>query len=468
MVVVRRFGVFVIRHPFPVRMLQSVRCVDDEHHPLRLSQLINIVSHRPNELAGHPQLSFMQLLAIALSYMIRLSVVISLSKLGNSARNGWSSTTARTDALLTQCSRSFTARPLSSSSTPQSGAGQESATNKNYKKLEKPVAQGSQNASREHFIHGVNHGERSKGQPRQNSAGRRVYETDRRTNPLRDDRNKPKAPPQNAFEQFTQEFRQVIRSRQFGPAMALYARMKEIKLHPRESVLTGLLSICQKKEHLVNAVEIFADFISCGIPPNESAYMSLIRCYSDNGQIKEALELIDEMNRNKLGPKLRTYHPVLEAVCKNNDFKGAIMIIKQMQTGSVVPRSEQLTLLLEVAASSKSLDSNEGREQIDQLLQSASIDLLGMETQEMRRVVSAFCDIGPTDVVNEGILIETRDDLPGEILEIDDDSNTSIITSMNSTYPGTPTLLTDMKCSPVVSDNIIPLGFDVVNSVGGW
>ena len=400
--------------------------------------------------------------------MIRLSVAVSFAKLGNSARNGWTSTTARIDATLAPCSRLFTAKLFCSTSATSSDAGQESATSKNFKrKLEKPVAQGSRNVSREYVNGGINNVEKFKGQARQNSAGRRVPEIDRGATPPRDDRSRPKAAPKNAYEEFTQEFRQVIRSRQFGPAMALYARMKEIKLHPRESVLTGLLSICQKKEHLVNAVEIFADFISSGIPPNESAYMALIRCYSDNGQIDEALELIEQMNMNNLEPKLRTYHPVLEAVCKNNDFKGAIMIIKQMQTGSVVPRSEQLTLLLEVAASSKSLDFDEGRVQIDELLQTASIDLLGMETEEMRRVVAAFSDMSLSDVVDEGILVETRDDLPGEILEINDDNDGSVVTSMNSTYPSTPTLLADMICSPIVSDNTVPLGFDFASSTGG-
>ena len=401
--------------------------------------------------------------------MIRLSIVVSFAKLGNSARNGWTSTTARIDATLAPYSRLLTANYFCSTSATSSAAGQESATNKNFKrKLERPVAQGSRNTSREYVNGGINYVEKFKGQARQNSAGRRVPEIDRGSTPPRDDRSRPKVAPKNAYEEFTQEFRQVIRSRQFGPAMALYARMKEIKLHPRESVLTGLLSICQKKEHLVNAVEIFADFISSSIPPNESAYMALIRCYSDNGQISEALELIEQMNMNNLEPKLRTYHPVLEAVCKNNDFKGAIMIMKQMQTGSVVPRSEQLTLLLEVAASSKSLDFDEGRVQIDELLQSASIDLLGMETEEMRRVVAAFCDMSLSDVVDEGILVETRDDLPGEILEINDNNDhASVVTSMNSTYPSTPTLLTDMVCSPTVSDNTVPLGFDFASSSGG-
>jgi pentatricopeptide repeat protein len=273
-------------------------------------------------------------------------------------------------------------------------------------------------------------------------------------------------------EEFTEEFRHVSRTRDFTSAMALYASMKKNKFYPRENVLTGLLSICMRKEHLINALEIYADFFAAGFPPNESAYMSLIRCYSDDGQIDEALRLIEEMNdgKDETRPKLRTYHPILEAVCRNNDFDGAMLIIQQIKNASLVPRSEQLTLLLEVAVTSGSLNSVDKRKLMTSLLESASIDLLGIETQEIRRVVSAYCGSNMTEVLSEGILIESRKDLPGEILDSGDNpfakNVSSIVTAMNSTYPNVPTLLTDTMSSPAVIDNTIPLGFDSWNNEG--
>ena len=407
----------------------------------------------------------MQHLLIIFLYMIRLSVVVSFAGLGNSIRSTALSGFGSIDSILLQRSRPFTVRHLSSTSSSSSDSGKENASNKTARK--KPVVPPkSYPPSAEIDKRGIS--VEKKGQSRQNSAGRRVSEADRpqRPNPLRENKNYVSNPPTNAFEEFTQEFRQVIQSREFVPAMALYARMKEIKMHPRESILTGLLSICQRKEHLVNAIEIFADFIAAGIAPNESAYISLIRCYSDNGNVEEALELIEQMNIRKLEPKLRTYHPILEAVCKENDFESAILIIKQMQVSNVVPRSEQVTLLLEVAASSRGLYTTQGQEQIEQILQSASIDLLGMETEEMRRVVAAFCRKTSEEVLEEGILVETRDDLPGEILEISDNSKASKLRAMNNTYVNVPTVISDVTVSPSVIDVTVPYGFDWMNSQG--
>jgi pentatricopeptide repeat protein len=304
--------------------------------------------------------------------------------------------------------------------------------------------------------------------PRHNLSGRRIQDSDRVVSAVPDNKMRaPKPPPKDNFEEFMVAFRVVIRTREYVPAMALYKKMKEINYPLRESVLTGLLSICQKKEHLEYAIQIFTDFLDAGLPLNESAYMSLIRCYSDNGEVDNALRLIEEMNLIEIEPKLRTYHPVLEAVCKNDDFESAMKIIRQMHKRNVVPRSEQLTLLLEVSASSGALENSVTREQVDQLLLSASQDLLGMDTSEMRRVVSAFCKLTPEEVIEEGILIETRDDLPGEILDINSSSSASVVTAMNTTFTDIPILLTDTTTSPLVIDNTVPIGYDYMNSNGG-
>jgi pentatricopeptide repeat protein len=261
-------------------------------------------------------------------------------------------------------------------------------------------------------------------------------------------------------QQYAEEFKSVMRSREFVPAMILYARMKEKKQLPRESVLTGLLAVCQKKTHLDGALEIFNDLFLNGGHPNESAYMSLIRCYCDNGQIDEAMSLIDQMKENNLELTLRSYHPVLEEVVRKKDFKTAITIIKEMRNCDLVPRSEQLTLLLEVAALSGALKDKHSRGEVELLLHQASVDLLGMERVLMRKIISAFCDMTMEKVSEEGILIESREDLPSRIL----DTKSSIITAMNSTFANVPTLLHESVCSPSVIDMSVPLGFDSLSN----
>lgn len=276
---------------------------------------------------------------------------------------------------------------------------------------------------------------------------------------------RPKAWPKKLptdNHQFMTEFKHVMQTRQFVPAMVLYARMKEEKHIPRESVLIGLLGVCQEKDHLDLALEIFNDIIAIGSHPNISGYTALIRCYSHSGQIKEALLLIDRMKENNLELTIRSYHPVLEAVVRNKDFKSAITIIEEMQKFNVVPQSEQLTLLLEVAALSGALKDASSRDQVELKLHQTSIDILGMETNMMRKIVSAFCNMDIEKVLEEGILLESREDLPSTILDI----KSSIITAMNSTYANVPTVLHQSICSPSIGNVSDPLGFDILSNRG--
>jgi pentatricopeptide repeat protein len=414
----------------------------------------------------------MQYLLLAIIFMVWLALVISFARSRCGAKSILLSKSARINIFHRFHSNdnngnSFNAKQLNSISTT-SDSGHDSTVNRKSRRTNDPREKPQRIIFKQPNNGTASPNPSQRSVPRQNLSGRRVLDSERTVLNKERDRLKQAefAPPKDIFEEFSSEFRKVIRSREFETAIALYRRMKEANFYPRETVLTGLLSICQKKEHLTDALAIFADFAAGGIPPNESAYMSLIRCYSDNGQITEALELIEKMSQANLELKLRSYHPVLEAVCKNNDFEAAMIMIKQMHKSNVVPRSEQLTLLLQVSATSGAIDNAVNRKQIDELLLAASLDLLGMETEEMRRVVGAFCDLSAEEVLEEGILIETRDDLPGEILDINDSGSSPVVTAMNSTYTNVSTLLTDMVSSPTVIDNTIPIGYDLYSFQG--
>lgn len=421
----------------------------------------------------------MQYLLLAIIFMVWLALVISFARSRSGAKSILVSRAARIDIFHKFHSNdnnghSFNAKQLNSISTTSDSGHESTVDRKSRRNPEKMfMAKDSREKPQRVIFKQPNNGTASPNSPqrsfpRQNLSGRRVLDSERTVHNRERDRLKQAVfpPPKDIFEELNCEFRKVIRSREFEPAMALYARMKEANYYSRESVLTGLLSICQKKEHLRDALAIFKDFAAGGIPPNESAFMSLIRCYSDDGQITEALALIEQMSLANLELKLRSYHPVLEAICKNNDFDAAMIMIKQMHKSNVVPRSEQLTLLLQVSATSGAIDNEVNRKQIDEMLLAASLDLLGMETEEMRRVVGAFCDLSPEEVLEEGILIETRDDLPGEILDINDSASGPVVTAMNSTYANVSTLLTDMMSSPAVIDNTIPIGYDLYSYQG--
>jgi pentatricopeptide repeat protein len=141
-----------------------------------------------------------------------------------------------------------------------------------------------------------------------------------------------------------------------------------------------------------------------GSHASESAYMALIRCYSDNGEIHRALSLIDEMKELNLELKLRSYHPILEAAWRANNFDIALSVINKIAADGVIPRSEQLTLLLEVGASSGALKDTRNIGHLHQLLQSDKLDLLDMETSMLQRVAAAFRGVSVDRVVGEVVM----------------------------------------------------------------
>ena len=218
------------------------------------------------------------------------------------------------------------------------------------------------------------------------------------------------------YRAFVKEFLECIKSREFEPAMSLYARMKQSGMVPKDGIINGLLSVCHKASHLDSALEIFDDLIAHSIPLNEPAYMVLIRCYSDGGQTTKALALMEQMKESMIEPKLRTYHPILEAECLKGDIDAALALVQRMTEDNIFIRSEQLTLILESAARSHKLHDPVYKKRIHTLLNATAQDLLGMETGEMRRIVSALCGKDLEVAVSDGILIETREDLPGPIV----------------------------------------------------
>ena len=203
---------------------------------------------------------------------------------------------------------------------------------------------------------------------------------------------------------FVDDFRAVMRSRSYESAMVLYKGMVDADYAPSENIITGLLSVCQKRTHIISALELFNDFTMMGITPNETAFMALIRCYTDNGEYKTALKLIDEMKLSSLELKLRTYHPILEAACKELDFQSAILIINQMLSDDVIPHSEQIVILLEAAAFSGALKDEKNRKKVNTLLLDEKIYLLDMNLIGLQRILSAFRGITMDEVRSEGVL----------------------------------------------------------------
>ena len=217
-------------------------------------------------------------------------------------------------------------------------------------------------------------------------------------------RSKKKKNWSEVGEKFTEDYKRIMKSRDFEAAMQLYATMKNLNTTSRTDVLTGLLLVCTKKHHLSSALELFNELSELVNQPSETAYMSLIRCYSDNGQIDVALSLIGKMKRESVELKLRNYHPILEAAVILRDFDNSILTIKQMIAETLIPRSDHFILMLEAAATSGAFDRRGDVELIDNLLCDSLVDLSDMDHHGLMRILSAVENISMEDAEAEGQL----------------------------------------------------------------
>jgi uncharacterized membrane protein len=254
------------------------------------------------------------------------------------------------------------------------------------------------------------------------------------------------------------------KDRNFDAAMEIY---KDQTLWERKDRFFSLfLSVCYKAEHLPHAVHIFNEMAVANIAPSEPSYLALIRCNTDNNDIETSLGLIKHMIELEIEPKLRTFHPILEAMCsKRKDIHQAVELVQHMQKLGVILRSEQLTLLLECAYHTKALKDPKMLKEFEDIMETTSKELLGMESTEMKHISSVFNEISSEKVNDLGILVQSKEDIVGDIIQNDTLINGSVI-ALNDSYINTQTAFTDTLSSPVTSDPTLPIvGNSVLDNV---
>ena len=254
------------------------------------------------------------------------------------------------------------------------------------------------------------------------------------------------------------------KDRNFNAAMDVY---KDQSLWERKDRFFSLfLSVCYKAEHLSHAMHLFNEMAAANIAPSEPAYLALIRCNTDNDDIDTSLGLIKHMIELDIEPKLRTYHPILEAICtKKKDIYQAVELVHHMKRLGVVLRSEQLTLLLECAHQTNALKVPSMLKEFEDIMEDTSKELLGMESAEMKKLVSVFSNKSNEEVDDLGILVQSKDDIVGDIIVNNMNTNGSVI-ALNDSYVNTQTAFSDTLCSPVTSDPTLPIvGSSVLENV---
>lgn len=172
-----------------------------------------------------------------------------------------------------------------------------------------------------------------------------------------------------------------------------------------------LLHACYKADHLLCALQLFNDMISHKIIPPESAFYSLIQCYSDAGDIESALGLIKQMKEIGIEPRFRSYQPILDYTCKQKDITRSVYLATHMLRCGIVLQSEQLADIISTVSKSSLNELLNTIESIDRFIEQISQIILGLDYEDMRKVVMSFNNMSYDDVVNQGIEVESFDGL---------------------------------------------------------
>ena len=235
--------------------------------------------------------------------------------------------------------------------------------------------------------------------------------------------------------QYTTELLKAVRNKDFDRAMELFDSIIDEGVKPKSNIYTALLSVCYKKEHLQKAMEIHELMQSLGMKPGEATYISMIRCYADAGRVEEAQEILNNMIVESMEPKLRTFHPILQALCKAGDLQKIDALLQHMKSFSISLRAEQLMLMFEmVEANHTFLHDPKFESLATSVLVNISHDMIGMQTAQLQRVVSIMKKISRSQVADEGVLVESLDDICGPIIQDAEFYENATVTAVNTSY----------------------------------
>ena len=224
----------------------------------------------------------------------------------------------------------------------------------------------------------------------------------------------------------TKELVKCLKNRDFNSAVQLFRSHRDAFRY-KHNIMT-LLNVCYKHEHLETAKEIVDLLRKNHGTLVEQAYLALIRCHTAKDtpmdilteQIVIAKGLVAEMesqNALEMKPRLRTYQPILAAVCRQGDLRHVLLLTRGMLEKGIEPKAEQLGMILTCAIHGGELQSDPAlKADLRFTLNSISRSLLGVPIHTMHDYVAALCCISSQDSFDRGVMVEGRQDVPGEML----------------------------------------------------
>ena len=222
----------------------------------------------------------------------------------------------------------------------------------------------------------------------------------------------------------------------------VYTALKTNNYTIKSQIHMALLGVCTKYEHYEFAKTIRREMEAAGQRPTEPLYVTLVRCLCAGDKVEEALSLVGEMKDVGLSPKLRTYQPIVEAICRRNRPESALALLQTMQRSGVEPRSEQLSMVIDCAARTglfncsgeQGSDNDKFKTKLNSFIRDLSDNvILGFSSSEAATVVTAMQNQTREEFADDGILVQTVDDIKGLIIE-DNRETSGSVKAVNYTF----------------------------------
>lgn len=222
------------------------------------------------------------------------------------------------------------------------------------------------------------------------------------------------------------------------------------------------LTLCNKKTHLPHVNHILQFFEKHNFPITEQCYFALIKCYSDTGEDQKIIDLIQKMKDTNLGLRYRNFQPLFTVYLRKKSIPGFIHALNLLKENEFTLKSSELTLLFKAIDVERRISCHdylrnyELKQQlatINEILRKISDSLLGMDSSDMIEVVQQFTERTSEQLMTDGILVGSKEDVPGPISLKDRYEEDGSFIALNASYNHQSELLNSLPHSAVTPGN---------------
>jgi hypothetical protein len=250
-----------------------------------------------------------------------------------------------------------------------------------------------------------------------------------------------------SFEDWRNTFHVCIRAKDHDGAVQAFHEMAALQPAIQDHDYMALLGVCYKAEHLPLVLSTMEKLKGKPVKRVVSLYVALIRCSTDAGRLNEAVNIIQDLVSQKLELRPRVFQPLLDALSAKGDVARSFAVLKYMIALKVVVNEEQLVPLVSLLGHPNVCNKLQTdlvmSDTFHAIMREVSRELLGVYRSNAQQAAQGATGLTAKQVEDQGILVETAEDIKGDVLESTLAEDGRLI-AHNISYPTMKTSLVDV------------------------